>query len=240
MALAERVDLVTGAARGIGRATAELFRAEGWHVVAVDIKHCASGNRCMRADLSDPAAASGVIKSIADNEARLDALVNNAAVQICKPLDETTLAEWDKIMACNLRTPFWLMRETLPLLEAQRGAIVNVSSVHAIATSTEIGAYAASKGGSPRSPAPPPSSLRPAASASTPSCPAPSTPQCSAPVSSATTSPPVATTRSPPSAPCTPCAASPAPTRSPRRSCISPTTSAARTSPGTATSSTAA
>lgn len=147
MALAKRVALITGAARGIGKATAELFRAQGWHVVAVDIRTCRSGDRCMKADLSDPEKATGVIKSIADNEARLDALINNAAVQVCKPLDETTLAEWDKVMACNLRAPFWLMRESVTLLEKQHGAIVNVSSVHAVATSTEIGAYAASKGG---------------------------------------------------------------------------------------------
>jgi NAD(P)-dependent dehydrogenase (short-subunit alcohol dehydrogenase family) len=77
----------------------------------------------------------------------LDALVNNAALQIVKPLLETTVAEWDAVMAVNLRAVFFAVKLAHPLLKKRQGAIVNISSVHAVATSKDIAAYAASKGG---------------------------------------------------------------------------------------------
>jgi NAD(P)-dependent dehydrogenase (short-subunit alcohol dehydrogenase family) len=78
----------------------------------------------------------------------LDALVNNAALQIAKPLIETTVDEWDAVMAANLRSVFLGVKLAHPLLKARGGAaVVNVSSVHAIQTSANIAAYAASKGG---------------------------------------------------------------------------------------------
>jgi NAD(P)-dependent dehydrogenase (short-subunit alcohol dehydrogenase family) len=79
---------------------------------------------------------------------RLDALVNNAAVQIAKPLMETGVDEWDAVMASNLRSVFLGAKLAHPLFKGSGGgAIVNVSSVHAIATSANIASYAASKGG---------------------------------------------------------------------------------------------
>ncbi len=77
----------------------------------------------------------------------LDALVNNAAQQIAKPLIETTVEEWDSVMASNLRSVFLSAKLAHPLLKINGGAIVNVSSVHTIQTSANIAAYAASKGG---------------------------------------------------------------------------------------------
>jgi len=77
----------------------------------------------------------------------LDALVNNAGIQICKPLVETEVEEWDSVLNANLRSIFLTGKHFFPLLAARPGAVVNVSSVHALATSTDIAAYAASKGG---------------------------------------------------------------------------------------------
>jgi len=78
----------------------------------------------------------------------LNAVVNNAAVQIAKPIVETTVEEWDETIATNLRPVFIGARYAHPLLcTAGGGAIVNLSSVHAIQTSANIAAYAASKGG---------------------------------------------------------------------------------------------
>jgi NAD(P)-dependent dehydrogenase (short-subunit alcohol dehydrogenase family) len=78
----------------------------------------------------------------------LDAVMNNAAMQVVKPLLETTVDEWDAVMAANLRAVFLWAQSTHPLMVAAGGgAIVNVSSVHAVATSRGVSSYAASKGG---------------------------------------------------------------------------------------------
>ncbi len=147
--MSERVVLITGVSRGIGRAAAEAFRAAGWRTVGLDLQPGGDAvvDRFAVADLADAAAVSEVAREVGEREGRLDALVNNAARQVCKPLGETSLADWDAVMSVNLRAPFWLMHELLPLLRANRGAVVNVASVHAVATSTEILAYATSKGG---------------------------------------------------------------------------------------------
>jgi glucose 1-dehydrogenase len=148
----QRTVLVTGVARGIGHATMQLFTEKGWRVIGVD-----------RAPFGDDFPANGLFIqsdiSVGTNietifeQARaftdcLDALVNNAAVQVAKPLLETSAEEWDAVMANNLRSVFLGIKLAHPLLKAAHGsAIVNVSSVHAVATSANIAAYAASKGG---------------------------------------------------------------------------------------------
>jgi NAD(P)-dependent dehydrogenase (short-subunit alcohol dehydrogenase family) len=78
---------------------------------------------------------------------RVDGLVNNAAVQHLKTLSETSVKEWDAVSAQNLRAPFVAMKALRSRLAVTHGAVVNVSSVHAVATSASIAAYAASKGG---------------------------------------------------------------------------------------------
>ena len=145
----KRVAMITGVAGGIGRATAETFAQAGWQVVGVDRSNGDGFNGCARfvqADISTPDAINGLFDDVASREGRLDALVNNAAVQVCKPLVETTPAEWDTVMSNNLRSVFLGVRHAYPMLREAKGAIVNVSSVHAVATSRNIAAYAASKG----------------------------------------------------------------------------------------------
>ena len=103
----------------------------------------------IQADISDPRRPAALSTSRPGHSARcLDALVNNAGVQIAKPLLETSVEEWDAVMASNLRSVFLGVKLAHPLLKAAGGgAIVNVSSVHAVQTSANIAAYAASKGG---------------------------------------------------------------------------------------------
>jgi NAD(P)-dependent dehydrogenase (short-subunit alcohol dehydrogenase family) len=102
----------------------------------------------IQADISLSEELENIYKQVEDFTNSLDAVVHNAAVQIAKPLIKTTVEEWDQVMASNLRSVFLGAKLAYPLLkEGGGGAIVNVSSVHAIATSADIAAYAASKGG---------------------------------------------------------------------------------------------
>ncbi len=148
----KRVMLITGAAGGIGRATVQEFHQHGWTVIGVDRNEFGEGfpetGQFIRADISDPRALEDIYEKARAFSPLLDAVVHNAALQISKPLIETTAEEWDAVMASNLRSVFLGAKLAFPLFkEAGGGAIVNVSSVHAIATSANIAAYAASKGG---------------------------------------------------------------------------------------------
>jgi len=148
----KRFVLITGAAGGIGRATVNLFSEKGWHVIGVDRNEFGAGfpqsGLFVRADISRPEDMHDIFEKAHAFTDTLDALVNNAAMQIAKPLVETTVEEWDAVMASNLRSVFLSVKLAYPLLKARGGAgVVNVSSVHAIQTSANIAAYAASKGG---------------------------------------------------------------------------------------------
>ena len=147
-----RTMLITGAAGGIGRATVNLFAESGWKVVGVDRSEFGEGfpenGIFIKADISEAADLEAIFSQAQSFSERLDALVNNAAVQIAKPLLETSVEEWDAVMVSNLRAVFLSVKLAHPLFKtAGGGAIVNVSSVHAVATSANIAAYAASKGG---------------------------------------------------------------------------------------------
>ncbi len=144
--------LITGAAGGIGRATVALFAERGWRVLGVDRAPFGEGfpadGLFIQADISRGEELEAIFAQARKFTDSLDALVNNAALQIAKPLVETTVEEWDAVMAANLRSVFLGVKLAYPLLKARGGgAIVNVSSVHAIQTSANIAAYAASKGG---------------------------------------------------------------------------------------------
>lgn len=148
----KRVVLITGSAGGIGKACVELFAANGWRVIGVDVNDFGgefpSDGLFIRADIAQPGEFHVIHEKLSAFTPALHALVNNAAVQVSKPLVETTVEEWDKVIATNLRPVFLSAREFHPLLlNAGDSAIVNMSSVHAIQTSASIAAYAASKGG---------------------------------------------------------------------------------------------
>jgi NAD(P)-dependent dehydrogenase (short-subunit alcohol dehydrogenase family) len=140
--------LITGVAGGIGSATANVFADEGWRVVGVDRETAdlKSVHHFIEADISEEKASAQIFEEVKSEEGHLDALVNNAAIQICKPIVEMTTGEWDATMASNLRSVFLAVKNAYSLLRSG-GAIINVSSVHAEATSSDIAAYAASKGG---------------------------------------------------------------------------------------------
>lgn len=134
------VAVVTGAARGIGAATCEVLRGEGWEVVGLDVM---AGDDWIQADCAVP---EDLQRALSDLP-RVDGLVNNAALQHSKPLLETTVDEWDAVLAANLRASFVTTKLCAGRLAADSGAIVNVASVHATATSENVAPYAASKAG---------------------------------------------------------------------------------------------
>jgi NAD(P)-dependent dehydrogenase (short-subunit alcohol dehydrogenase family) len=150
--MTDKTVLITGAGGGIGRACVHHFADKGWGVIGVDRADFDGdfprNGRFIKADISLPDSVEKIFSQARDFSPTLDALVNNAAVQVAKPLIETTVEEWDAVMASNLRSVFLFVKLAHPLLKkAGGGAIVNVSSVHAIQTSANIAAYAASKGG---------------------------------------------------------------------------------------------
>jgi glucose 1-dehydrogenase len=144
--------LITGAAGGIGRATVHLFADSGWRVIGVDRSPFGEtfpqDGFFIQSDISIGENLESIFNQAHAHTGYLNALVNNAAVQIAKPIIQTSVEEWDAVMASNLRSVFLSAKLAYPLLNAAGGgAIVNVSSVHAVATSANIAAYAASKGG---------------------------------------------------------------------------------------------
>lgn len=148
----QRVVLITGAAGGIGRATVHLFHQKGWQVIGVDRQEFGNDfpqtGVFILANIANPADIETIFQKASAFSPVLHALVNNAAIQVSKPLVETSVEEWDEVIASNLRSAFLGVKLAHPLLKAAGGAaIVNTSSVHAVATSANISAYAASKGG---------------------------------------------------------------------------------------------
>lgn len=167
MKLKDKVAIVTGSGRGIGRAIARRFAGEGAAVlvtartaaecdaVAHEIDAAAQGTSsggravALAADVSKTADCERIVAAARQHFGRVDILVNNAGIYgPVKPIEEVTPEEWDATQAINLRSAFVLMRLVLPEMYARRsGAIVNISSISAKAAFPWGGAYAASKAG---------------------------------------------------------------------------------------------
>lgn len=152
-----KVALVTGAARGIGLATARRFLAEGWRVALLDVQgdllresvgalDAPDAALALEADVSDPGQVARAVEAAAGRFGRLDALVNNAGIAIFRPLLETTYEDWSRVMAVNLTGPFLMTQAAAPVMaETGGGAIVNVTSISGLRASTLRVAYGTSK-----------------------------------------------------------------------------------------------
>lgn len=156
MRLAGRRVLITGAASGIGRATAELFAAEGAAVALLDRDAAAlaevaaaTGGTALEVDLLDEAAILAAIEKAATAMGGIDGLVNCAGIAGSMPLDTLDRETWDRFVAINLTAPYILCRAALPHLRTRKGAtIVNIASGQALLPNAPgIAAYAASKAG---------------------------------------------------------------------------------------------
>jgi NAD(P)-dependent dehydrogenase (short-subunit alcohol dehydrogenase family) len=152
-----KVCLVTGGGSGIGKATCIRFAEEGASVVIIDrddqggrnteeqIKKSGRDALFIKTDISEVAQIEACVNTVIQKYRKVDVLVNNAAMMTFKPIIELELAEWEKVMAVNLRSIFLFCKLCIPHM--QKGSIVNISSVHAHETTPNVIPYATSKGG---------------------------------------------------------------------------------------------
>jgi NAD(P)-dependent dehydrogenase (short-subunit alcohol dehydrogenase family) len=155
----QQTALVTGAARGIGLATARRFLADGWNVALLDIEGDllraavgglgkADATLALHCDVSDASAVTKAMDEMSRRFGRLDALVNNAGIATFAPILETSDEDWSRILAVNLTGPFLCTKAAAPLMrEHGGGAIVNITSISAVRASTLRSAYGTSKAG---------------------------------------------------------------------------------------------
>ena len=159
MADASKVAVVTGAARGIGLATAKAFLDAGWRAALIDIDGqeldraaaaLSPGNAALviAADVADPNQVRAAADRVKDAFGRADALVNNAGIAVFKPILETTYAEWRRVLDVNLSGPFLMTQAFAPMMiAAGGGTVVNIGSISGLRASTLRVAYGTSKAG---------------------------------------------------------------------------------------------
>jgi meso-butanediol dehydrogenase / (S,S)-butanediol dehydrogenase / diacetyl reductase len=146
--------IVTGVASGLGTSLAQEFAAEGAQVLGCDVNDEAgaavmAGIGVYRhADVSNEAEVAALVDDAVQRFGRLDVMVNNAAIQVEQELAETTEEQLDRVLAVNLKGPFFGCKHAVRVMrDAGGGAIVNVSSVVALAGDPMLAAYGAAKGG---------------------------------------------------------------------------------------------
>ena len=158
--LTDKVVLVTGAASGIGQAIAVRFAEEG-SKVAINHRRAGSaevtehlvkgaGADCslVQADVSVEGEVVAMLDEAERRLGRLDVLINNAGIQIAAAAHETSLEDFDRVLAVNLRGPYLCARQAIKAFLAHRGGIiVNISSVHEIIPKPKYLSYSVSKGG---------------------------------------------------------------------------------------------
>jgi len=155
---AGKIAVVTGAARGIGRAIAADLRARGAGLILVDrnaigvaeaAEALSTGDgpaaHPIVADLASPAEIHSLAQTISRLVAHVDVLINNAAIELDLPFSEVTAEIFDRVLAINLRAPMLLSQALVPHFPAAGGAIVNISSIHASHAFANAIPYACSK-----------------------------------------------------------------------------------------------
>jgi NAD(P)-dependent dehydrogenase (short-subunit alcohol dehydrogenase family) len=156
--LQRKIGIITGAASGIGRATARRLAAEGAKLVLSDIRPvdlalsgigaCGTEAAYCQADVSKSTDVEAMVSFAVGRFGALDFLVNNAGIPLIKTVLDTSEEEWDRVMAINLKSVFLACRAAIPVLRGRDGAtIVNVASELGLVGAVSAAAYCASKGG---------------------------------------------------------------------------------------------
>lgn len=151
----KKTAIVTGSARGIGLATADIFLESGWNVALVDwdepeLTRAAETRPtalAIDADISKPEAVAEMIARTAEHFGRIDTLVNNAGVADFGPVEDTDFERWRAVMATNLDGTFLCTQAATPHLKETRGSVVNIASISGLRASTLRVAYGTSKAG---------------------------------------------------------------------------------------------
>jgi NAD(P)-dependent dehydrogenase (short-subunit alcohol dehydrogenase family) len=147
-----KIALVTGGGRGIGRGIVDRFLAEGASVAVLQRRPLddALARRAayVPADLADASSIATAVGRVVERFGGIDVLVNNAGIMFERAVSEISPAEWDLIMAVNLRAPLFLAQAVLPHMRARGGgAVINIGSIEGLAANPGHAAYCASKAG---------------------------------------------------------------------------------------------
>lgn len=158
MKLKDRVTVITGSGAGIGRASAKVFAREGAKVVVADINFAGAletaetitrdggAAHAVQVDVADARSVQGLVCETLQLFGGVHVLFNNAAVQVSKTLEETTVEEWNRQMAVNVGGTFLCSKFFLPHLRKTRGNIINMASVNGFFVETTCAGYCATKG----------------------------------------------------------------------------------------------
>ena len=159
MRLSGKTAIVTGAASGIGEAIAMLFAEEGARIAVADVD-AEAGSRVVeriktgggsalfeQADVSLESDVQRLVEKTNEAFGAVNLLVNNAGIVRFYAIEETSLDDWNRLLAINLTGPMLCIKYTVPQMRSSGGSIVNISSIHATLTGPKMSAYAASKGG---------------------------------------------------------------------------------------------
>lgn len=155
--MTERVALVTGAARGIGRAVSERLLHEVWRVALLDVDEAVRATSMQIdtalttahvVDVADDDAVGPEVDAVVDRHGRLDAVVSNAGIMIRRPIEQLSPAEWRRVLDVHLTGAFLVSKAAAPHLRASgNGGIVMIASTRARQSEPDTEAYAAAKGG---------------------------------------------------------------------------------------------